>query len=194
MHSTVHEISSSGKLYILERLLETIYRTNPTDKVVVVSNFTSALTVIDQTILTPKKWSSISLDGTTVFLLSSKAGGCGLNLIGANRLIMFDLDWNPATDAQAMARIYRHQQTKPCYIYRLLTTGTVEEVILQRQIQKNNLDTISSRQQGNFNSFTDEEIRDCFTLKEDCTCDTKKKLGARWEDYSKLNMLLFFKT
>ena len=95
------------------------------------------------------------------------------------------LDWNPATDAQAMARIYRHQQTKPCFIYRLLTTGTVEEVILQRQFQKNNLDTISSRQQGNFTSFTDEEIRDCFTLKEDIICDTKKKLGSKWEEYSK---------
>jgi hypothetical protein len=92
-----------------------------------------------------------------------------------------------------MARIYRHQQTKPCFIYRLLTTGTVEEVILQRQFQKNNLDTISSRQQGNFNSFTDEEIRDCFTLKEDIICDTKKKLGSKWEEYSKFNLLLFIK-
>ena len=112
VHNDVYEVSSSGKLYILQRLLDTIYQTNPTDKVVIVSNFTSALTVIERTILTPKKWSSIRLDGTTersvrqtlvnsfnrgsressfVFLLSSKAGGCGLNLIGANRLIMFDL-------------------------------------------------------------------------------------------------------
>jgi SNF2 family DNA or RNA helicase len=112
MMNDMYESSSSGKLHILERLLETIYHTNPTDKVVVVSNFTSALTVIEKTILTPKKWSSIRLDGTIeqsvrqtlvnsfnrgsrdssfVFLLSSKAGGCGLNLIGANRLIMFDL-------------------------------------------------------------------------------------------------------
>lgn len=89
-----------------------------------------------------------------------------------------------------MARIYRHKQTKPCFIYRLLTTGTVEEVILQRQIQKTNLDTISSKQQGSYSSFTDEEIRDCFTLKEDCICDTKKKLGSKWEDYSKYIMVL----
>jgi DNA repair and recombination RAD54-like protein len=52
-------------------------------------------------------------------LLSSKAGGCGLNLIGANRLVMFDPDWNPATDDQAMARVWRDGQKKNCFIYRL---------------------------------------------------------------------------
>lgn len=55
-----------------------------------------------------------------VFMLSSKAGGCGLNLIGANRLVMFDPDWNPANDDQAMARVWRDGQLKPCYIYRML--------------------------------------------------------------------------
>ena len=49
-----------------------------------------------------------------VFLLSSKAGGCGLNLIGANRLILFDPDWNPAADQQALARIWRDGQKKDC--------------------------------------------------------------------------------
>ena len=58
-----------------------------------------------------------------IFMLSSKAGGCGLNLIGANRLIMFDPDWNPANDDQAMARIWRDGQKKQVYIYRLLSTG-----------------------------------------------------------------------
>ena len=47
-----------------------------------------------------------------VFLLSSKAGGCGINLIGANRLILFDPDWNPASDAQALARVWRDVQKK----------------------------------------------------------------------------------
>lgn len=56
-----------------------------------------------------------------VFMLSSKAGGCGLNLIGANRLVMFDPDWNPANDEQAMARVWRDGQKKTCYIYRLLS-------------------------------------------------------------------------
>ena len=53
-------------------------------------------------------------------MLSSKAGGCGLNLIGANRLVMFDPDWNPANDDQAMARVWRDGQKKQCYIYRLI--------------------------------------------------------------------------
>ena len=47
-----------------------------------------------------------------IFMLSSKAGGCGLNLIGANRLVMFDPDWNPASDDQAMARVWRDGQKK----------------------------------------------------------------------------------
>lgn len=58
-----------------------------------------------------------------IFMLSSKAGGCGLNLIGANRLVMFDPDWNPANDDQAMARVWRDGQKKPCYIYRFLAVS-----------------------------------------------------------------------
>lgn len=50
-----------------------------------------------------------------------------LSVPTASRLVMFDADWNPATDTQAAARIYRPGQTKPCYIYRMFTTGTVEE-------------------------------------------------------------------
>ena len=57
-------------------------------------------------------------------MLSSKAGGCGLNLIGANRLVMFDPDWNPANDDQAMARVWRDGQKKECFIYRLLSVRT----------------------------------------------------------------------
>lgn len=61
--------------------------------------------------------------GDFIFMLSSKAGGCGLNLIGANRLVMFDPDWNPANDDQAMARVWRDGQKKQCYIYRLLAVS-----------------------------------------------------------------------
>lgn len=66
-----------------------------------------------------------------IFMLSSKAGGCGLNLIGANRLVMFDPDWNPANDDQAMARVWRDGQKKPCYIYRFLA---VRKFIIQKKI------------------------------------------------------------
>jgi hypothetical protein len=58
-----------------------------------------------------------------IFMLSSKAGGCGLNLIGANRLVMFDPDWNPANDDQAMARVWRDGQKKECFIYRLIAVS-----------------------------------------------------------------------
>eukprot|EP00979_Chaetoceros_neogracilis_P014409 scaffold4599_cov240-Chaetoceros_neogracile.AAC.8 len=109
----------------------------------------------------------------------------------ANRLIMYDLDWNPSTDQQAMARIYRQGQKKECFIYRLLTTGTVEEVIFQRQTQKSLLDTIASKKaRGQSASFTDEELKDCFTLKEQSNCDTKHKIGSEWDNYAGVDSLL----
>ena len=63
-------------------------------------------------------------------MLSSKAGGCGLNLIGANRLVMFDPDWNPANDEQAMARVWRDGQKKECFIYRLLAVSTSKVTVV----------------------------------------------------------------
>jgi SNF2 family DNA or RNA helicase len=62
-----------------------------------------------------------------VLLLSSKAGGVGLNIIGANRLMLFDPDWNPANDAQALARVWREGQKKQVFIYRFLTTGAAQK-------------------------------------------------------------------
>jgi len=57
---------------------------------------------------------------TEVLLLSAKAGGVGLNLPGASRLVLFDSDWNPASDVQAMARIWRDGQKRNVYIYRFV--------------------------------------------------------------------------
>lgn len=203
-------IAQSGKLKVLSALLHETKRTNPSDKIVIVSNFTSALDVIQEAVLKSHNWPFLRLDGSTAqsdrqslvdsfnrsstdksfaFLLSSKAGGCGLNMIGANRLVMFDADFNPATDMQSMARIYRQGQKKPCYIYRFFTTGTLEEVIYQRQCQKGNLATLtvdgssSSAMKKKAGGFTKEELRDCFTLKENCSCDTKTKMGRRWAEF-----------
>ena len=203
----VEDASLSGKLIVLGNLLDSIRRFNPTDKVVIISNFTSALTIIEELILRKKGLSFVRLDGSTdnklrgsivdsfnrgsvensfAFLLSSKAGGCGLNLIGANRLIMVDADWNPATDHQAMARIYREGQPKSCFIYRLFTAGTLEEVIYQRQLQKGNLAKLANDGGTSTSdaSFSKEELRDCFTLKRDCKCDTKRKLGKKWSEFN----------
>jgi DNA repair and recombination RAD54-like protein len=112
--------------------------------------------------------------GAEVFLLSSKAGGCGINLIGANRLIMFDADWNPASDKQAMARVWREGQKKECWIYRLFSTGTIEEKILQRQINK---DSLTASIVGNDSLLKEglsrDEMKNLFSLRsEEILSDT----------------------
>ncbi|XP_026820566.1 DNA excision repair protein ERCC-6-like [Rhopalosiphum maidis] len=71
-----------------------------------------------------------------VMILTTKVGGLGVNLIGANRVIIFDPDWNPATDLQARERAWRIGQTNSVTIYRLLTAGTIEEKMYHRQIFK----------------------------------------------------------
>lgn len=188
---------ASGKLQVLDTLLHRI-RTTTQEKVVIVSNYTSTMDVIAN-LLSSMDYQFLRLDGTTpqnkrqdlvdkfnrsspsnwfVFLLSAKAGGVGLNLIGASRMILYDLDWNPATDDQAMARIHRDGQKMPCYIYRLVTQGALDEKIFQRQISKSGLaDSIVDGKSG-VGGFTKEELRDLFTLDESDDCQTHKILGC----------------
>ena len=184
----------SGKMYVLEQLL-TLLRRTTTDRVVIVSTSTAALDVIGH-ICTNSKWPFLRLDGATsvknrqklvdqlcdrradvfCFLLSTRAGGCGLNLIGANRLVLFDPDWNPAVDKQAAARVWRDGQSKRCYIYRLLTTGSIEEKMYQRQLSKEGLADVLG---GGMNeaACTRDELRQLFTRRSgDTSSDTHDHL------------------
>lgn len=100
---------------------------------------------IDGTVSIDKRTESVSAFNNSenktakLFLLATKAGGLGINLIGANRCIMFDCHWNPMVDMQAIFRVYRLGQTKPVYIYRLITKGTMEEKIYNMQVLKTGL-------------------------------------------------------
>jgi hypothetical protein len=80
-----------------------------------------------------------------IFLMSTRAGGLGVNLQTADTVILYDSDWNPQVDLQAMARVHRIGQTKKVHVYRFVTQGTVEERIIQRSEKKLFLDQMVNR-------------------------------------------------
>ncbi|GAA6059706.1 hypothetical protein JCM10212_000234 [Sporobolomyces blumeae] len=193
----------SAKLNALGTLLAHL-RHGGDEKIVVVSNFTATLDIVERHCKS-SKYPYCRLDGKTdqkiriamvdqfnrgasknnfIFLLSSKSGGTGLNIIGASRLVLLDSDWNPSNDLQAMARIHREGQKRPCVIYRFLTTGTIDEKIYQRQITKLALSgsvmeedaTVASK---SGNAFTFDDLRNIFMFHSDTTCQTHDLLGCR---------------
>ncbi|XXH04832.1 hypothetical protein Hte_011254 [Hypoxylon texense] len=99
-----------------------------------------------------------------LFLLTTKVGGLGVNLTGANRVIIFDPDWNPSTDVQARERAWRLGQKKEVTIYRLMTAGTIEEKIFHRQIFKQFLSNKVLKDPKQRTTFQLQDLHDLFTL------------------------------
>lgn len=99
----------------------------------------------------------------------------GLNLIGGNRLVLFDPDWNPAVDKQAAARCWRDGQKKRCFTYRFLGTGTVEEKIFQRQLSKEGLQSVVDDKEQ-VNELSTKDLKNLFKLRQDTPSDTHDKL------------------
>ncbi|XP_076868813.1 DNA repair and recombination protein RAD54B isoform X2 [Brachyhypopomus gauderio] len=192
--------ADSGKLLVLADLLAAVQHERRTDKVVLVSNYTQTLDLL-QDLCAHLGYTWCRLDGQTpvaqrqrivesfnspnssyfLFLLSSKAGGVGLNLVGASHLVLYDIDWNPANDIQAMARVWRDGQKKAVHVYRLLTTGTIEEKIYQRQVSKQGLSgtVVDLGKRAEHISFSAEELRDLFTFDPNITCLTHDLLGCQ---------------
>lgn len=162
------------------------------DKIVLISNYTQTLDIFDK-LCRARGYGCLRLDGTMnvnkrqklvdkfndpeggefVFLLSSKAGGCGLNLIGANRLVLFDPDWNPAADQQALARVWRDGQKKDCFVYRFIATGSIEEKIFQRQSHKQSLSScVVDSVEDVERHFSLDSLRELFQYRSDTISDT----------------------
>jgi DNA repair and recombination protein RAD54B len=192
--------SSSAKLRVLDSLIHRIYTTTE-EKIVIVSNYTTTLDMIER-LLVSLSYTYSRLDGSTpankrqalvekfnktdkktsfAFLLSAKAGGVGINLVGASRIVLFDIDWNPATDLQAMARIHRDGQKRPCKVYRFLVQGGLDEKIYQRQVMKMGLANAVVDNKASASSFSREELKDLFRLDERETCQTHDLLGCACE-------------
>ncbi|KAJ9609664.1 DNA repair protein rhp26 [Cladophialophora chaetospira] len=99
-----------------------------------------------------------------VFLLTTKVGGLGINLTGADRVIIYDPDWNPSTDLQARERAWRLGQKREVTIYRLMTAGTIEEKIYHRQIFKQFLTNKILKDPKQRQTFHLNDLHDLFTL------------------------------
>ena len=193
----------SAKLSVLNNMLVSFLSTN--HKCVVVSNSTKSLDIL-QDFLVASSYTFVRLDGQTamserqsivdhfndkrsnknIFLLSSKAGGVGLNLTGASKLILYDIDWNPANDLQSMARVWRDgQKHAEVQIYRFVITGSIEEKMYQRQVSKQALSgTVVDFTDSDMVEFSHSDLRDLFTLKETQTCTTHDMLQCNCNEHS----------
>ncbi|KAJ1304153.1 hypothetical protein OPQ81_008553 [Rhizoctonia solani] len=156
-------VGKSGKMLLLERMLDELLKRG--HKVLIFSQFTTMLDIIEQWLIHYKDWEPCRIDGTTspedrreqmdrfnksghgpddprIFLLSTRAGGLGINLVGADTVIFYDQDWNPQMDLQAQDRAHRIGQTKPVLIFRLICQHTIETKIMQSATNKRKLEAM----------------------------------------------------
>ncbi|KAM7537439.1 hypothetical protein Aperf_G00000064025 [Anoplocephala perfoliata] len=102
-----------------------------------------------------------------LFLLTTRVGGLGVNLTGADRVLIYDPDWNPSTDAQARERAWRIGQNREVAVYRLLTSGTIEEKVYERQIFKQFLTNRVLKNPHQQRLFKLTSVQDLFTLSDE---------------------------
>ncbi|XP_063803421.1 chromatin-remodeling ATPase INO80 [Pseudophryne corroboree] len=151
-------ITDSGKLYALDLLLTRLKSQG--HRVLIYSQMTRMIDLLEE-YMVYRKHTYMRLDGSSkiserrdmvadfqsrtdifVFLLSTRAGGLGINLTAADTVIFYDSDWNPTVDQQAMDRAHRLGQTKQVTVYRLICKGTIEERILQRAKEKSEIQRV----------------------------------------------------
>ncbi|XP_074560685.1 LOW QUALITY PROTEIN: switch 2-like, partial [Curcuma longa] len=153
------DVEHCGKMRALEKLL--FSWTTKGDKILLFSYSVRMLDILEK-FLIRKGYCFSRLDGSTpmslrqshvdefnkspskqVFLISTRAGGLGLNLVSANRVVIFDPNWNPAQDLQAQDRSFRYGQKRHVTVFRLLAAGSLEELVYSRQIYKQQLSNIA---------------------------------------------------
>uniref|UniRef100_A0A8C8KBK0 DNA excision repair protein ERCC-6 n=1 Tax=Oncorhynchus tshawytscha TaxID=74940 RepID=A0A8C8KBK0_ONCTS len=170
----------SGKLMVVESLLRLWFKQQ--HRVLLFTQSRQMLGILE-VFVRENGYTYVKMDGTTtiasrqpliarynedksifVFLLTTRVGGLGVNLTGANRVIIYDPDWNPSTDTQARERAWRIGQKKEVTVYRLLTAGTIEEKIYHRQIFKHFLTNRILKDPKQRRFFKSNDIYELFTL------------------------------
>ena len=185
------DTSLSYKLDAITRIVAAILASTD-ELVLVISTYTQILNFLGK-LCDARNWGYFRLDGSTdvaqrqslvnafnarltpkrLFLLSARAGGVGLNITGASRVVMVEPAWNPAIDAQSVARSWRFGQTRTVFVYRVFLSGSIEEVILQRQLLKKDIADVAVDHSAVGEGKLDrDELREIFQL---------KKVGVVWQ-------------
>lgn len=152
-------ITASGKMIMLDRLVPSLFKKG--HKVILFSQFQTQLDMLQDWAEILHGWTVCRIDGAVkasdrqdqieafntdpdckLFLLSTRAGGLGINLTAADTVILYDSDWNPQQDLQAQDRAHRIGQTRPVIVYRLATKGTIEQTLLEKADGKRRLEKL----------------------------------------------------